>query len=43
MGNEDNVDDTDNDVDVEGGGAVALLSASAAQHRSGEKERMRWF
>ena len=41
MGDEDDDDDTDNDTDVEGGGVVALLSASAAQHRCGEKERMR--
>ena len=41
MGDEDEDDDTDNDADVEGGGTVALLSALAAQHRRGEKERMR--
>ena len=41
MGDEDDNNDTDNDADVKRGGVVALLSASAAQHRRGEKERMR--
>ena len=43
MGDKDDDNDTDNDAGVEGGGVMAMLSALAAQHRCGEKERMRRF
>ena len=41
--NDDDNDDTDNEVEVKGGDTMAFLYASAAWHRRGERERMRWF